>query len=89
VARYSIRIKRSAIKELELIPARADRQRIVSSISALAENPRPHGSLKLSGRELYRLRKGRYRILYSIEDRVLVVQVVRIGHRKNVYIKKK
>lgn len=89
MARYSIRIKRSARKELESIPTKADRQRIVSKIASLADNPRPPGSLKLSGRERYRLRQGRYRILYSIEDRVLVVQVVRIGHRKNVYIEKK
>ncbi len=85
VASYSIRITRSALKELEAIGTRADRRRIVSRIRALADDPRPPGAQKLSGRERYRLRQGRYRILYSINDDVLTVQVVRIAHRKDAY----
>jgi mRNA-degrading endonuclease RelE of RelBE toxin-antitoxin system len=67
VARYSLRIKKSARKELESIATRA----------------------KLSGLERYRIRQGRYRILYTIEDSVLVVHVIKVGDRKNVYQSKK
>jgi mRNA interferase RelE/StbE len=85
VARYSLRIKKSARKELESIATRADRQRIIKGIQSLADNPRPPGALKLSGRERYRIRQGRYRILYTIDDSVLVAHVIKIGDRKNVY----
>jgi mRNA interferase RelE/StbE len=84
VASYSIRIKRSAAKEIESLPAR-DRARVVDRIAGLAENPRPRGCEKLSGEEKYRLRQGDYRILYQILDRELVVTVVRVGHRRDVY----
>jgi len=80
VASYSVRIKKSARKELETVATKSDRRRIVARIRALAEDPRPGGAVKLSGRELYRIRQGQYRILYSIEDRVLIVQIIRIGH---------
>ena len=85
MASYSLRIKQSAAKELEAIGSKTDRQRIVGKIEALADDPRPPGCQKLSGRDLYRLRQGRYRILYSIEDRDLIVCVIRIGDRKDVY----
>ena len=54
-------------------------------IRSLADDPRPPGSLKRSGEEKYRIRQGDYRILYEIEDDVLIVVVVRIGHRRDVY----
>jgi mRNA interferase RelE/StbE len=85
VARYSIRIKKTARKELEAINTKADRLRIVKRIQSLTDDPRPNGSLKLSGRERYRIRQGRYRILYTIEDALLTVYVIKVGHRKNVY----
>ena len=85
MAKYSLRIKKSARKELESIATKADRRRIIRRIESLADNPRPAGALKLSGRELYRLQQGRYRILYTIEDLILVVYVIRIGDRKNIY----
>lgn len=85
MASYSLRIKKSAIRDLEAVPTKADRRRIVKRIESLADDPRPHGVQKLSGKERYRIRQGRYRILYSIHDRELVVHVVRIGHRKLVY----
>ena len=85
MARYSLRIKKSARKELESIATKADRRRIVRRIQLLADNPRPPGALKLSGLERYRIRQGRFRVLYTIEDAVLIVQVVKIGDRKNVY----
>ena len=60
-------------------------KRILRRIKALAEDPRPEGCEKLVGRERYRLRQGRYRILYSIQDDELTVWVVKIAHRKDVY----
>ena len=85
MASYSLRIKKTAIKELEGIPTKADRRRIVRRIESLADDPRPPGAQKLSGHERYRIRQGRYRILYSIDDHELIVHVIRIGHRKDVY----
>jgi mRNA interferase RelE/StbE len=85
VAKYSLRIKRSARKELESIATKADRQRVIKRIQSLADNPRPPGALKLSGLERYRIRQGRFRILYTIEDTALIVQVIKVGDRKAVY----
>jgi len=85
VAKYSLRIKKSARKELESIATKADRRRIIRRIESLADNPRPRGAIKLSGRERYRIRQGRYHILYTIQDTVLIVQVIKIGDRKAVY----
>ncbi len=85
MARYRILIKPSAVKEIEAISPKKDRQRIVGRISKLADNPRPLGCEKLSGQEKYRMRQGRYRIVYSIEDQDLIVYVVKVGHRKDVY----
>lgn len=75
---------RSAAKELEKVPT-ADRRRIVKEIRALGVNPRPAGCEKLSGDDKFRLRQGDYRILYEIGDAELIVTVVRIGNRKEVY----
>jgi len=85
VEKFSLRIKRSARKELESVATKAERRRIVKRIEALADDPKPTGSLKLSGRELYRIRQGRYRILYNIQDAVLIVYVIKVGDRKSIY----
>jgi mRNA interferase RelE/StbE len=85
VAKYKLRIKKSAAKELGAIPRKADRKRVISRIEALADDPRSPGCRKLSGLERYRVRQGPYRIVYSIEDDQLLVYVVKIGDRKNVY----
>ena len=85
MAKYRILIKPSAVKEIEAISPKKDRQRIVGRITKLADNPRPPGCEKLSGQEKYRIRQARYRIVYSIEDQDLIVYVVKIGHRKDVY----
>jgi mRNA interferase RelE/StbE len=79
-----MRIKKSAREELESIATRADRRRLIQRIDSLADNPRPPGALKLSGLERYRIHQGRYCILYTIEDSVLVVHLIKIGDRKNV-----
>jgi len=84
VASYSLEIKRSAAKELAQLPAK-DRGRVIARIQALAEDPRPVGAEKLSGQERYRVRQGDYRILYEIEDAVLRIMVVKIGHRRDIY----
>ena len=85
MARFEVLIKASAAKELEAIPRKKERQRIVERIRGLAEDPRPPGSQKLSGRDRYRVRQGVYRIVYSIEDNRLVVVVVKVGQRKDDY----
>ena len=84
MASYKVLIKPSAVKELEAVP-RKDRLRITRKIRSLAGNPRPTGCEKLSGLEQYRLRQGRYRIVYSISDPERTILVVKIGHRKEVY----
>lgn len=83
--KYDVSIKRSAVKEIEAIPQKKERQRIIQRIGQLAGEPRPPGSKKLSGRGKYRIRQGAYRIVYSIADNELVVVVVKVGHRKDVY----
>ena len=85
MARYDVFIKPSALKELEAISSKKDRQRIVHAISSLGEDTRPAGCQKLSGKDKYRIRSGQYRILYEIEDAALIVTVVKIGHRREVY----
>jgi mRNA interferase RelE/StbE len=86
VASYRVLIKPSAAKEIEAVGQKEDRQRIVTRIQSLAHDPRPFGSEKLSGRgDLYRLRVGRYRVLYSVGDAELDVVIVRVGHRGDVY----
>lgn len=85
MGRYRLLIKASAAKELQAIPNKRDRQRIVKRIQGLEDDPKPPGAQKLSGREKYRIRQGAYRIVYSVENDELVVYVVKIGHRKDVY----
>jgi mRNA interferase RelE/StbE len=84
VASYRIELKRSAAKEIEKISNAQERKRIVQRIGKLAEDPRPAGVEKLS-RNDYRVRQGRYRIVYSIYDDVLLVEVIKVGHRRDVY----
>lgn len=82
---YTVIIKRSALRAISMVPA-SDALRIERAIEALAENPRPHGVKKLQGPQgLYRIRVGDYRVIYEIADRVLIVTVVRVGHRREVY----
>jgi mRNA interferase RelE/StbE len=86
VGKFRVLIKASAAKELEAIGTKRDRQRIAAAISALADEPRPHGSEKLSGaKDRHRIRIGDYRVVYGIEDDVLTVWVVKVGHRREVY----
>lgn len=82
---YRILFTPSAARALEALP-QADRTRLGRRIDALSTNPRPVGVKKLVGHDnLYRLRSGPYRVIYTIEDRVVTVTVVRIGHRRDIY----
>jgi mRNA interferase RelE/StbE len=84
MAAYKLFFKKSVQKDFDAIPKR-DLKRILNRISALAEDPRPSGCEKLTGQERYRLRQGRYRIVYSIQDDELTVWVVKVSHRRNFY----
>lgn len=86
MARYRVLIKPSAAKEIEAVDQKKDRQRIVAGIRSLADDPLPPGCEKLAGEDdRYRIRVGRYRVIYSVGDAQLVVFVVRVGHRKDIY----
>ena len=85
MAKYEVFIKPSALRELESIDNRKVRRNVAERIRALGETPRPPGCTKLTGSEGYRIRCGDYRVVYSIKDERLVVSVVKVGHRKDVY----
>ena len=84
MAGYRVLFRKSVEKDFSIIPKK-DVKRILNRIKTLEENPRPPGSEKLTGQERYRLRQGRYRIVYSIQDDKLTVWIVRVGHRKGIY----
>ncbi len=81
---YKLVFKKSVSKDLRALPKR-DIARILKCIQALAEEPRPPGCEKLSGQDRYRVRQGVYRIIYEIQDEILTVVVVKVGHRREVY----
>ena len=82
---YRVEIKKSAKKEIAGLPRREQR-RVMSAIEALADVPRPRGVRKLTGTDdIYRLRVGAYRVVYQIGDKKLIVYVVKVGDRKEVY----
>jgi len=86
VANYKLVIKRYAAKEIESIDRKKTRQRVVAWIQELANNPRPRGCEKLSGKyPRYRIRQGQFRILYEIKDDELVIYVVKVADRRDVY----
>lgn len=84
MAEYRVYFKRSVWKDFERI-SRNDLKRILQRIENLKENPRPTECEQLTGQDRYRLRQGRYRIVYSVQDNDLTVWVVKVGHRKDVY----
>ena len=86
MASYRISIKPSAGKELESVSQQRDRVRLVERIRSLADAPQPHGCEKLSGRaELYRVRAGDYRVIYTINGADAAIEIVKVGHRKDAY----
>lgn len=82
---YRIEVTPRALKDLKALPTR-ERQRVAEQIDALKTDPRPTGCKKLQGREdFYRIRVGDYRVVYQIEDEVLVILILRAGDRKEIY----
>jgi len=84
MAEYEILFKESVYKDFRKIPKK-DLQKILSKIETLHTDSKPSGSEKLTGQELYRVRQGNYRILYSIHDNQLTIWVIKVGHRKDIY----
>jgi mRNA interferase RelE/StbE len=84
MAAYKVYFRESVEKDFAAIP-KSDLKKIFQRIRTLAKDPRPSGCEKLTGQERYRIREGRYRILYSIQDKDLTVWVVKVGHRKDIY----
>ncbi len=84
MAGYKIFFKNSVWKDFKAIPDK-DFKKLLQSIESLGKDPRQPGSTKLSGQERYRVRVGRYRIIYSIQDEELTIWVVKVGQRKDVY----
>ena len=81
---YSVTIKKSALKELSQISS-PYKTKIIGAIDKLANNPRPESVKKLKGEEAYRIRVADYRIIYTIEDVIKIIEVVRVRHRKDAY----
>ena len=84
MARFELRFKPSVAKDLRGIP-KTEVRRLLKRIEALTNDPRPAGSEKLTGRDLYRIRQGVYRIAYSVDDAAVVIEVIKVGHRRDVY----
>ena len=83
--RHRIQIAPSAVRQLRKLPTSVQ-ERIVGHIEDLAIEPRPRGSIKLQGEDdLYRIRVGDYRVIYTVKDEELIVLVLRVGHRREVY----
>jgi len=84
MAAYKVYFRESVEKDFGSVPKK-DLVRILSRIRRLADDPRPSGCEKLTGQERYRVRQGRYRMIYSVQDEVLAVWIVKVGHRKDIY----
>jgi mRNA interferase RelE/StbE len=84
---YQIEFTKAASKQLKKLPTE-EQTRIRAKIDELANNPRPDGVVKLTNSESYRIRAGSYRVLYDIFDDILLISVVKVSHRKDVYRKK-
>lgn len=84
MANYEVVFKKSVARDLRRIPNK-DVRRILERIAALAADPRCEGCTRLSGQDRYRVRQGLYRVVYEIRDRELVVVVVKVAHRRDVY----
>lgn len=84
MARYELTFRPSVARDLRGID-KSDVRRILERIDRLRDDPRPPGSEKLSSQERYRIRQGNYRIIYSVMDSELIIEVVKVGHRRDVY----
>lgn len=84
MGRFELRFKPSVAKDLRGVP-KSDIRRLLNRIESLRDEPRPAGCEKLTGRELYRIRQGVYRVVYSVDDDRVVIEVIKVGHRRDVY----
>lgn len=85
MASYSVELTRTAEKQLRRV-AKRDRLRLIEAIESLGDKPRPRGARKLGGYdEVYRIRVGRYRVVYEVYDDRVVIIVLKVGHRKDIY----
>ena len=84
MSRYRIELRPAVVKALRKVDSQ-DRLRIQGAIALLGDEPRPPGARALRGRDGFRVRVGNYRIIYAIHDDVLVIVVVRVGHRGDIY----
>jgi mRNA interferase RelE/StbE len=84
MGKYSVVFRKSVARDLRRIP-NDDLRKILAAIEALSKEPRPAGIEKLSGQEKYRVRQGRFRVIYEINDDKVIVIIVKVGHRKDVY----
>ena len=84
MGKYKITFRKSVAQDLRRIPNK-DLRRILATFDSLSSEPLPSGVERLSGQERYRVRQGNYRIIYEINDKEVVVVVVKVGHRKDVY----
>jgi mRNA interferase RelE/StbE len=84
MAAYKVFFRKSVEKDFSIIPKK-DLRKILQRIDMLADDPRPSGCEKLTGQERYRIRQGKYRIVYSIQDNELTIWIVKVGHRSNIY----
>lgn len=84
MGKYKIHFRKSVSRDMRRIPNQ-DVRRILKTIVSLSEDPRSSGAEQLSGQERYRVRQGNYRIIYEINDMEVIVVVVKVGHRKDVY----
>ena len=84
MAKYTVSLSKRAQKQLDKL-SDSIAEPIFIAIDNLAKNPRPHGCKKLKGRDGYRIRIGDYRVIYEIIDQILLVDVIDLGHRKDIY----
>jgi mRNA interferase RelE/StbE len=84
MAAYKVFFRKSVEKDFSIIPKK-DLRKILQRIEILADDPRPSGCEKLTGQERYRIRQGKYRIVYSIQDNELTIWIVKVGHRSKIY----
>jgi mRNA interferase RelE/StbE len=83
--RYRVKVKRSAAKALKKFP-KPDRKRIIEKIDSLAVNPPNLDTTKMKGNNpFHKVRSGNYRIIYEVQEKVLVILIVKVGHRKDIY----
>ena len=84
MANYKVVFKKSVAKDLRTIPS-SDIKKILKRIELLSNNPLPINAEKLSGQQRYRIRQGNYHILYEIDDMIVSITIVKVGHRRDVY----